>query len=91
MAEAVAFALAEQIGKSDAHHLVETANKTAVTEKQHLRDVLAQNPAVTAQLGPDRLAQLFEPLSYQDISQKLIDRLLSSLDDSGVDHSRKPF
>ena len=40
MAEAVTFALAEKIGKSDAHHLVEAASKKAVAEKKHLRDVL---------------------------------------------------
>src|SRR6266576_6430677 len=32
MAEAVAMALAERIGKSEAHHLVETLSKKAVTE-----------------------------------------------------------
>ena len=41
MAEAVTFALAEKIGKSDAHHLLEAASKKAVAEKKHLRDVLA--------------------------------------------------
>src|SRR5258708_4551940 len=40
MAEAVTFALAESIGKSDAHHLVEAAAKKAGAGKQHLRDVL---------------------------------------------------
>ena len=34
MAEAVTFALAETIGKSDAHHLVEAASKKAVAEKK---------------------------------------------------------
>ena len=42
MAEAVRFALAEKIGKSDAHHLVEAASKKAVAEKKHLRDVLTR-------------------------------------------------
>src|SRR4051794_16584097 len=43
MAEAVTFALAEKIGKSDAHHLIEAASKKAVAGKQHLRAVLAQD------------------------------------------------
>ena len=56
MAEAVAMALAEKIGKSDAHHLVEAASKKAVADKKHLRDVLTADPKVTAQLdaGEDR-------------------------------------
>jgi 3-carboxy-cis,cis-muconate cycloisomerase len=80
MAEAVAFALAEKIGKADAHHLVEAASKKAVADKKHLRDVLMSDSKVTAQLGADKIAALFEPMAYQGASQALIDRLLASLD-----------
>jgi 3-carboxy-cis,cis-muconate cycloisomerase len=80
MAEAVAFALAETIGKSEAHHLVEAASKTAVAEKKHLRDVLTGDPEVTAKLSARKLAELFEPMAYQGASQALIDRLLASLE-----------
>lgn len=79
MAEAVTFALAEKLGKSDAHHLVEAASKKAAAEKKHLRDVLAADPKVTAQLSADAIAKLFEPMDYQGASQALIDRLLTSL------------
>jgi 3-carboxy-cis,cis-muconate cycloisomerase len=81
MAEAVAMALAEKIGKSDAHHLIEMASKKAVANKTHLRDVLLADPTITAQLSADRIAKLFEPMAYQGASQALIDRLLGSLDD----------
>jgi 3-carboxy-cis,cis-muconate cycloisomerase len=81
MTEAVTFALAEKIGKSDAHHLVEAASKQAVAGKQYLRDVLTSDPKVTAHLDADKLAKLFEPMSYQGVSQALIDRLLRSLDE----------
>ncbi|MCP3465287.1 3-carboxy-cis,cis-muconate cycloisomerase [Bradyrhizobium sp. CCGUVB23] len=80
MAEAVTFALAETIGKSDAHHLVEAASKKAVAERKHLRDVLAADSKVTAHLAPEKIAALFEPMAYQGASQALIDRLLDSLD-----------
>jgi 3-carboxy-cis,cis-muconate cycloisomerase len=81
MAEAVTFALADKLGKSDAHHLVEAATKRAVAEKKHLRDVLIADPKVAAQLDGDAIAKLFEPMNYQGASQALIDRLLASLDD----------
>ena len=81
MAEAVTMALAERVGKSDAHHLVEAASKKAVAEKKHLRDVLTKYPKVAAQLAADQIAKLFEPMAYQGASQALIDRLLASLDD----------
>ncbi|MDB5618619.1 3-carboxy-cis,cis-muconate cycloisomerase [Tardiphaga sp.] len=79
MAEAVTFALAEKLGKSDAHHLVEAATKKAVADKRHLRDVLTGDVRVTAQLGAEKIAKLFEPMAYQGVSQALIDRLLASL------------
>ncbi|QPF82663.1 3-carboxy-cis,cis-muconate cycloisomerase [Bradyrhizobium genosp. L] len=81
MAEAVTFALAETIGKSAAHHLIETASKQAVAEKKHLRDVLAADAKVTAHLDAGAIAELFEPMAYQGASQALIDRLLASLND----------
>jgi len=80
MAEAVTFALAEKIGKSDAHHLVEAASKKAVAEKKHLREVLTADAKVAALLSPDGIAKLFEPMAYQGAAQALIDRLLASLD-----------
>ena len=80
MAEAVAMALAEKIGKNEAHHLVEAASKKAVTEKKSLGDVLTKDPKVTARLSADKLAKLFEPMAYQGASQALIDRLLASLE-----------
>jgi 3-carboxy-cis,cis-muconate cycloisomerase len=81
MAEAVTFALAEKVGKSEAHHLIEAASKKAVTAKKHLRDVLSAEPKVTSHLDAAQLAKLFEPTAYQGVSQTLIDRLLASLDD----------
>ena len=79
MAESVTFALAEKLGKSAAHHLVEAASKKAVAEKKALRAVLEKDPAVTAHLSAEKITQLFEPMAYQGVSQILIDRLLASL------------
>ena len=81
MAEAVTMALAEKIGKSEAHHLMEAASKKAVADKRDLREVLTRNTRVAAHLSADKLAKLFEPMAYQGVSQALIDRLLASLDD----------
>jgi 3-carboxy-cis,cis-muconate cycloisomerase len=81
MAEAVTMALAEKIGKSEAHHLVEAASKKAVAEKKHLQDVLASDSEVAKWLDAQKLANLFEPMAYQGVSQPLIDRLLASLDE----------
>jgi 3-carboxy-cis,cis-muconate cycloisomerase len=82
MAESVTMKLAEKIGKSEAHHLVEAASKKAVAEKKDLRDVLTGDPKVTAHLEAGKIAELFEPMAYQGVSQTLIDRLLKSLDEN---------
>jgi 3-carboxy-cis,cis-muconate cycloisomerase len=81
MAEAVTMALAEKIGKSEAHHLVEAASKAAVAGKKPLRDVLIADPRIGPHLAADKLTKLFEPMAYQGASQALIDRLLASLDE----------
>jgi 3-carboxy-cis,cis-muconate cycloisomerase len=81
MAEAVTMALAEKIGKSEAHHLIEAASRKAVADKKHLQDVLSADAKVTAQLSAGTIANLFEPMAYQGASQALIDRLLASLDE----------
>ena len=82
MAEAVTFALADRIGKSDAHHLVEAASKKAAAGRRHLRDVLTDDPKVTAHLDSGKIAKLFDPTAYQGVSQTLIDRLLASLENT---------
>ena len=81
MAEAVTFALAEKIGKSDAHHLIEAASKKAVKDRKHLRDILSADASITAQLSADQIAALFEPMAYQGASQPLIDRQLATLEE----------
>ena len=88
MAEAVTFALAETIGKTDAHHLIEAASRRAVADKRHLRDVLSEDAGVTAHLDVLRLDVLFEPLNYQGVSQLLIDRQLASVESHSDDDDR---
>src|SRR5438477_10678303 len=69
MAEAVTMALAEKIGKNDAHHLVEGLSRKAVSDKKHLRDVLTADAKASAHLDAGTLARLLEPMAYQGASQ----------------------
>jgi len=79
MAEAVSMALAEKLGKSEAHHIVEAASRKAIQTKQHLHDILSADARVIAHLDADKLKNLFDPMTYQGASQVLIDRLLASM------------
>ena len=78
MAEAVAMALADRIGKREAHDLVESACRRALAEGAHLRDVLAREPAVTAQLTPEALDRLFAPESYLGMAERFVQRVLAA-------------
>lgn len=80
MAEAVAMALAEKIGKGEAHLIVEAASRRAIETRQHLRSVLAEDTRVTTHIDTGTLESLFDPMAYQGVAQTLIDRLLASLD-----------
>lgn len=78
MAEAVTMALGAKIGRLAAHQRVEAASKLAVTEKRHLRDVLAQDEVVIQHLGAETMAQLFDPLGYTGVAATLVDRVLAA-------------
>lgn len=78
MAEAVAMALGAQVGRGEAHHVVEAACRRAVEEGAHLRDVLARDPAVTGHLTVDQLARLFLPEAYLGVAEELVRRSLAA-------------
>ena len=78
MAEAVTMALAERIGKQEAHHLIEAACRRALAERGHLRDVLAREPSVAAQLTPKALDRLFAPESYLGMAERFVRRVLAA-------------
>ncbi|MFN4165272.1 MAG: 3-carboxy-cis,cis-muconate cycloisomerase [Ferrovibrio sp.] len=78
MAEAVTMALGAKIGRLAAHQRVEAAAKQAVSEKRHLRDVLAEDAVVVQQLGAETLGQLFDPLGYTGMAATLVDRVLAA-------------
>jgi 3-carboxy-cis,cis-muconate cycloisomerase len=79
MAEAVLFALAAKIGRRTAHELVTDLCRKAASEKLHLKEVLAADQRVSAQLSPAELVRLFEPMSYQGSAQVFIERQVAPL------------
>jgi 3-carboxy-cis,cis-muconate cycloisomerase len=77
-AEQVAMALAEHLGKTDAHALVERACRQALQNGRHLREELALSREVRAHLDEQALGALFEPRSALGAAQQFIDRALAS-------------
>jgi len=76
MAEAVSYALAEKIGRPEAHLLVRELSQQAETEKRPFKELLAADPRVTEQLSSLEIEKLFNPLTYQGSAQIFIDRLV---------------
>ncbi|HET8832128.1 MAG TPA: 3-carboxy-cis,cis-muconate cycloisomerase [Casimicrobiaceae bacterium] len=77
-AEAVQMALAPSIGRGAAHSLVASACRRASAEHVHLREILAQEPGVTAVLDARQLAQLFEARNYLGATEAFIARVLAA-------------
>ncbi len=76
MAEALSMALAQKLGKEQAHRLVETLSRRAVQDRRHLRAVAAADPAVAAHLKPAELARLFDPARYTGLAADFVDRAI---------------
>jgi 3-carboxy-cis,cis-muconate cycloisomerase len=76
-AEAVTMALAEYLGKSPAHTLVETACSKAIAEKRHLKDVLREDPAVQSRIKPTDLESLFDARNYLGNAEEFVRDVLA--------------
>jgi 3-carboxy-cis,cis-muconate cycloisomerase len=83
MAEALSFALAEKIGRGEAHALMRELSQTAVKDKRPLKEVMLHDLRVKSQLGGLEIEKLFVPLTYQGSAQIFIDRLIMSTQSRG--------
>jgi 3-carboxy-cis,cis-muconate cycloisomerase len=78
LAEAASMALAVYIGRDKAHQLIEYASQRAITEKRHLRDVLASDAQITAHLDAASLKKIFDAQNYLGVAEQFIDRVLAA-------------
>jgi 3-carboxy-cis,cis-muconate cycloisomerase len=78
LAEAVAMALADKLGKAEAHALVEEASASALAGRKSLREVLAADARITAQLSAAELERLLDPRNYLGQSRALVARALAA-------------
>ena len=77
MAERVSLALAASLGREPAHHLLEQASRACIAQARHLREVLADDPAIAGALDAAALDALFDPATYRGASDAIIDRILA--------------
>ncbi len=82
MAEAAQFALAEKLGRLQAHELLAKASKRAAAERKHLKEVLRGIPEVSRVLSGKKLDEVFEPANYLGDTSKFIDAAIQSAERS---------
>jgi len=73
--EAISLALAEKIGKAEAHELVQAACAQAQREKRSLRAILGAHPTIAAQLSSADLDRLFDPHNYLGAAERFISQV----------------
>jgi 3-carboxy-cis,cis-muconate cycloisomerase len=83
MAEALSYALAEKVGRGEAHALMRELSQTAEKDKRPLKEVMLHDLRVKSQLGGLEIEKLFVPLTYQGSAQVFIDRLIMSTQSRG--------
>ncbi len=77
LSEAVAIALAKQIGRSPAHQLVERAAHRALESGRSLRELLLEDQEVRAHLSPADIDALLDPRNYIGSAASMIQRVLA--------------
>lgn len=90
MAEALSFALAEKIGRAEAHALMRELSQLAEKDKRPLKEVMLNDLRVKSQLGGLEIEKLFVPLTYQGSAQVFIDRLVISTQTRGLRRTEPP-
>ena len=78
LAEAASSALAQRIGRPQAHEMVARASRGALETRRTLLETLSADPAVTAHLSPAELAAALEPRAYLGMATVFVDRVLAA-------------
>jgi len=76
-AEAVTMALAKEIGKAEAHQLVEAASGRAIKQKRHFREILSDDSQISKHISKGALAELFDPHNYLGEAEAYVDRIVA--------------
>jgi 3-carboxy-cis,cis-muconate cycloisomerase len=78
LAEAVAFALRERLGKEKSHQVVEEAARRAVKDGRDFADVLLSSPDVSSHISQAELSRLLDPANYLGSAEEMTEKVLSA-------------
>src|SRR5437899_3825080 len=74
MAEALMLELGKQIGRQRAHDAVYDAAQASVTQERPFRELLAEDPHVSARLQPAQIEALLDPTQYTGLCGQFAER-----------------
>jgi 3-carboxy-cis,cis-muconate cycloisomerase len=77
-AEAVSAALAQRIGRTAAHLLVERACRRAVEVSRGLREVISDDPEIVSILSPAEINDLFDLQRHASTAGRLVEKVLAT-------------
>jgi 3-carboxy-cis,cis-muconate cycloisomerase len=76
MAEALSMALAQRLGKDEAHQIVQGVSRRVASDGADLRRAALEDSRVRAVLGPEAIDVALDPTHYLGSTDALIDRAL---------------
>ena len=77
MSEAVMMALAEKIGRAEAHRMVQDAARNALATKRPLAAALKEDAVVRRHFDDTALTRLLDPAHYVGEAKDVVDRVLA--------------
>jgi 3-carboxy-cis,cis-muconate cycloisomerase len=89
LAESIAMALAESMGKHEAHACVAAACRRAAAEGRALREVLGDDPAVTQHLDSAEIRRRLSADHYLGATRHYIDAVLARVEHSHADDAHR--
>jgi len=78
LAESLMMALAEKIGRAEAHHRVEALSKLALSSRRPLSEVVKAEPAIAGNLTAEVIDRALDPRHYLGSADKMIDAALET-------------
>lgn len=85
-AENIALALANSLGKNEAHELVEKWCKEALGEEVHLKDFISNKKDIKSHFNKNQIDDLFNPKNSVGLCDLMIDNVLKNIQITEMSH-----
>ncbi len=79
LSERIMFALADQLGKQTAHHLVYELSMKAIEENRPFKELLNQDEQVQSILNAEQIEELLNPETYLGSAPEKVDQVLANV------------